>query len=260
MATIAGHPTSDIQRERRFFFRMAVAMSIVIVAGFAFNLATGRSTFAVPLLVHVHAFVYFGWVALYLTQNYLVVTGQVALHRRLGPLALVWIPAMIVLGLAMTRHSLQTTGGPFFFDQNEFLFGNSLGIFAFAGVALWGIAMRTRSDWHRRLMCSAMAALTGPGIGRIMPMPLFIPWGWWIASVALPLIFVVIGIIADQRRTGRAHPAWFWAAGLFIASQLLADAIAYSPIGYEFTRSVVAGTPGAARDIPAYLPAGLFGG
>jgi hypothetical protein len=165
---------------------------------------------------------------------------------------------MVGLGIAMTFHSLRTTGGPFFFDQNEFLFGNSLGIVVFALIAFWGIAMRQRSDWHRRLMCCAMAALTGPGIGRLLPMPFLIPWGWWVASVAVPLIFVVIGVFADRRRRGGMHPAWFWGAGLLIASQLLADAVAYSSIGYEITRNLVAGTPGADRGMPAYLPPGLF--
>lgn len=260
MATIAQNAADELQQERRFFLKMAIAMALVIVAGFAFNLASGRSTFAAPLIVHLHAFVYFGWVVLYVTQNALVTSGQVAQHRRLGLLALAWIPAMVGFGIAMTLHSLRTSGGPFFFDQNEFLFGNSLGILVFAAIALWAISLRARSDWHRRLMCCAMAALTGPGIGRLLPMPFLIPWGWWVASVAVPLVFAVIGIVADRRRLGKVHPAWLWGAGLLIASQVLADVIAYSPMGYDATRAVVSGTPGADRDMPAYLPEGLFGG
>ncbi len=260
MATIASGGRSVLQRERIFFLKMAIAMAAVIVAGFSFNLVAGRSTFAVPLIFHVHAFVFFGWLVLYVMQNALVASGSIGLHRRLGFLALAWIPAMVGLGIAMTVHSLRFTGGPFFFDQNEFLFGNTLGIIVFAVIAFWAIWLRQRADWHRRLMCCAMAALTGPGFGRLLPMPFLIPWGWWIASVGVPLIFVVIGIVADKRRIGRVHVAWFLGAGALIASQLLADAIAYSPIGYEMTRNVIAGTPGADRGMPAYLPPGLFGG
>src|SRR3546814_8387381 len=62
--------------EAHFFWIMAVIMSAIIVAGFSVNLVLGRSTFAVPLAYHVHAAVFFGWVALYLAQNGLVATNN----------------------------------------------------------------------------------------------------------------------------------------------------------------------------------------
>jgi hypothetical protein len=254
MATTAQPTKSLIERERAFFFYMSIAMALVIVAGFAFNLAAGRSSFSVPIIFHIHAFVFFGWVVLYVLQNGLVATGNVTLHRQLGLLSLAWIPAMTVMGFLMTRQSLQAGGGPPFFDQNEFMFGNSLGILAFAATALAGIAMRRRTDWHRRLMFCAMASITGPGFGRLLPMPFLIPWGWWIVSVAIPLIFPLIGMVADRRRRGRVHQAWLWGIGALVGSQLLADAIAYSPFGILFTQSVVAGTPGAARTMKAHFP------
>ena len=254
MATIASGTRSEIDRERSFFLKMALAMAFVIVAGFSFNLVTGRSTFAAPVLLHVHAFVFFGWVVLYVTQAFLVAGGSVHLHRRLGVLALLWVPIMVVLGLAVTRHSLRAIGGPPFFDMNEFLFGNSLGLFAFAITVGAALMLRGRPDWHRRLMCCAMASLTGPGFGRLLPMPFLIPWGWWISAVAMPMIFILIGMVRDQRGYRRVHPAWLWGAGVLIASQILADAIAYSPLGLQMTRDLVAGTPGALRGMQAFFP------
>jgi len=251
MATLAPSPRSLLDRERTFFLKMAIAMALVLVAGFSFNIAAGRSSFAVPLLYHVHAFVFFGWVVLYVTQNALVTTGQVRLHRRLGLLSLAFVPAMTGLGIAMTIHVLRANGGPFFFDQNEFLFGNSLGIIAFAITVAWALVVRQRADWHRRLMCCAMASITGPGFGRLLPMPFLIPWGWWVASVIVPSVFVAIGMIADRRRTGRIHPAWACGFAALVSSQLLADAVAYSPFGVSITRQLLAGTPGAERQMQA---------
>lgn len=253
MATIAT-PHSRMTSEHRFFLTMAIAMAAVLVIGFSLNVVLGRSTFASPLILHIHAFVFFGWVALYVTQNALVATGSVQLHRRLGWLALLWVPAMVALGLAVTLHSVRSHGGPPFFDLNEFLIGNPASILCFAGLVVAAISLRRRTDWHRRLMFCAMAGLTGPGFGRILPTPLLIPWAWWIVALVVPLIFPLIGMIYDRRHGGRVHRAWLWGVGAMIAVHVIGEAIAWSPAGYALTEWVVAGTSGAERDWRAHFP------
>lgn len=251
MATQAD-PANLVSRERKFFFLMACAMAIVIVAGFSTNLLLGRSSFRLPLIFHIHAFVFFGWVALYLVQNGLVATGNVATHQRLGVLALIWVPLMIGLGLTMTIVSAHR-GGPFFFDLNEFIFGNAMQLLTFGALTATALAMRRRPDWHRRLMYCGMSILTGPGLGRLLPTPLFMPWAWWTVILAT-LLFPLIGIAADLRRTGKVHPAWFWGMGAVVAALIVGDLVAYSSFGIEATQSIVAGTPGADRPLHAFLP------
>ena len=253
MATIP-YSTDTDRGEARFFFTMACVMAASIVAGFSFNLAMGRSSFGMPWLVHFHAWVMMGWVALYLTQNTLIFRDNVALHRRLGWLSVIWLPAVLLMGLLITRFSLQTQGGPFFFDQNEFLFSNSAMLLLSVILAATAVTMRANTGWHRRLMYCSFAILTGPGIGRLTPNPLLEPYAWWIGAVGLPLIFPVIGMIADKRRYGRVHPAWFWGIGLVIGVQAVADLVAYSDWGVAFTKDFIAGTPGAERSMQAFLP------
>lgn len=253
MATVPIGPAPTARGEARFFFMMACAMAATIVAGFSFNLAMGRSTFAVPPLYHVHAAIFMGWVALYLAQNALIFSGNARLHRRLGWLALLWVPLMVGAGTAMTVVSARRAGGPPFFDQSEFLIGNPLGLLAFAGLAGWAIAVRANTGWHRRLMLCAMAVLTGPAFGRLLPMPLFIPWGWWAANL-VPLVFPLLGMAADQRRYGTAHPAWLWGIGVILATLAVTDLIAYSPVGQAITDRVLAGSPGAERQQAAFFP------
>lgn len=238
--------------EKKFFFVMACIMAAVITAGFSLNILTGRSDFGRPLVYHVHAFVFFGWVTLYLVQNGLIATGNVALHRRLGWLALVWVPAMVALGITMTIVSARK-GAPFFFDVNGFLFGNAMSTLAFAGLVAAAITLRRRTDWHRRLMFCGMAILTGPGLGRLLPMPLFIPWAWSVVF-AVSLLFPLIGMLADLRRTGRVHPAWLWGVGVMLAVHVGGDLLANSPLGLSVTSAVVEGTPGADRPFTAHLP------
>jgi hypothetical protein len=252
MATLA-EPGAPARSEERFFFTLACVMAAVLVAGFSLNLAMGRSSFALPLIYHVHGVVFFGWIALVLTQTWLMASGNAALHKRLGWLSVLWVPAMVVLGIVMTVASLRRTGGPFFFDANEFLISNPIGLLAFAALVAAAVSMRRRTDWHRRLMLSAMASICGPGIGRLVPAPLLVPWTWELTNLAC-MGFIVAGMIRDKRHRGQIHPAWFAGLAVGIGWLVLGEVLAYTDWAIALTKQVMAGYPGAARPMEAYLP------
>ena len=71
------------------------------------------------------------------------------------------------------------------------------------------------------------------------------------------MIFPVIGMVADKRKFGRVHPAYWWGFGIYAAVFLISIAIAYSPFGIGVTESLIAGTPGADRPMQAFLPPGF---
>jgi hypothetical protein len=240
--------------EARFFFTMSCLLAAIIVAGFSFNIATGRSSFSLPLIYHFHAIVMMAGLGLYVAQNSLILAGNVALHRRLGWVAASWVPLMVLSGLLLTRISLQERGGPPFFDQNQFLISNPLHLLGFAGMVAWAVSVRSDTGWHRRLMYCGFAMLLGPGVGRLIPSPLLIPYAWYVAAVLPPILFAGVGILADRRRYGRAHPAWFWGIGVVIGIQIVADLLAYSALGPQFTEWFLAGTPGADRPMAAFMP------
>jgi hypothetical protein len=253
MATVAHGPPSAAGREERFFLGGALAMALVIVAGFSVQLAMGRSTFASPPLVHAHAIVFMGWVTLYVLQNAFVATGATALHRRLGWLATGWIAAMLVLGCLVTVAMVRRGQVPFFFRPLQFLVFDPASLFAFAGLAAAAILLRRRTDWHRRLHFCGMSLLLGPGFGRLLPMPLLAPWAWeatLLASAAFPLV----GAAWDVRRTGRAHPAWLWGLAVMAGVLVVTEAVVYGPAGEALYRAVTAGSPGAAAP-PLAFPA-----
>ncbi len=254
MATLAQRGAAT--EGTRFFTIMAFVMALVIVAGFSLNLAMGRSSFALPAAFHVHGMIFMGWLGLYLAQAVTIASGNRALHRRLGKLAYLLIPAMVAAGAMIILVSVRGTGGPFFFAQNEFFISNLAGLLVFAGLALWALRVRRHTGWHRRLMLVAMSALTGPGLGRLLPMPLMMPNAWTI-GFATTLIFPVVGILVDWRANGRVHPAYWWGMGFNVGGFLASMALAYSPIGYAITEAVIGGTPGAERPMEAFLPPGF---
>lgn len=228
-------------------------MAFVLFAGFSFQLAMGRSSFASPPIVHAHALVFMGWVVLYLLQNVFVATGAIALHKRLGWIGAGWMIAMIVLGIAVTLRLVETGRVPFFFTPLMFLVMDPMSVITFAGLTTAAIICRRQTQWHRRLHYSGMSLLLGPGLGRLLPLPLLIPYAYE-TLVLVILIFPMIGIIADLRRTGTVHPAWWWGIGTIVASTLLVEVIVHTPIGEAVYRSVTAGTPAATIGARVYPP------
>jgi hypothetical protein len=244
MATIAidtSEPASDI----RFAPKLAIAMALTVVAGFSVQLYLGRSTFASPLRVHFHALTFMGWVAIFVTQTWLATRGPLAWHRRLGWFAVGWVGLMLASALTVVVMQARRGMVPFFFVPQQLLIADPVTLLCFVALTGAAIARRHETDWHARLHVCAMAAIMGPAFGRLLPMPLLIPYAFE-SAVAAGLLFPLAGAIRDKRVRGLVHPAWGWGAAALIATMALADLIAYSPLGTTIYATVTAGSPGAA--------------
>ena len=246
MASLAQPPLAPASAgDERFFLKSAIAMAAIIVAGFSFQLAMGRSTFASPLRVHVHALLFMGWVAIYLIQNLLVATDRIGLHRRLGWIAAAWMLAMTASGIFVTVLVVRNGTTPFFFQPLQFLIFDPVAVLTFAGLTTAAILLRRRTEWHRRLHFCGMTMLLAPAFGRLLPLPLLQPWAWE-ATFAVTLLFPLLGMRSDVRRCGRAHPAWLWGLAVLLASFLLVQAITYGPAGTAIYEWATEGSRGAA--------------
>jgi hypothetical protein len=245
MATLAQQPVAPAAGDERFFLRAAIIMAVTIVAGFSFQYLMGRSTFASPIRVHLHAFFFMGWVSIYLMQNNFVVTGRMQLHRRLGWIAAFWIIPMVVMGCFVTVEMVRRGYVPFFFRPLQFLVFDPVTVLTFAGLTVAAVRLRRRTEWHRRLHFCGMSLLLGPAFGRLLPMPLLQPWAWE-AAFAVTMLFPLAGVIADIRRSGRIHPAWHWGIATMIGCLVVTEAITYSPLGTSIYDAVAKGSPGAS--------------
>ena len=240
-------------RELGFFAITATVMALVVVAGFSLQFAMGRSTFASPLRVHVHAFAFMGWVAIFLTQSWFAAHGSMALHRRLGWVGAGWVVLMLAAATWVIVSMMRRGTVPFFFTPQQLLAGDPLSLICFAGLTWWAVTLRRQTEWHARLHICAMAAIIAPAFGRIIPMPLLIPYAFEI-SVLLGLMFPIAGMIHDMRRRGSIHRAWWAGSGAILATLILTDLIAYSPVGGALYQAVVAGSPGESVPGLAYPP------
>lgn len=220
MASIAIPDVSAIQKERTFFFYMALAMLIATIAGFLRFLALGRSTFASPWWVHVHGVTMMGWLLLYVAQNGLVACGKIDVHRRLGILTAAWSLLVLLTGAMVLGYNTATQRVPPFFTSEYVIAIDGLAAAAFAALTWTGIAMRNRPDWHKRLMLSGTILIIAPGLGRLVP---DFGLGTYITYYILPmhLAFFFVAVTYDLRTIRRVHPAYLWGmAGLVVMTVL----------------------------------------
>ncbi len=240
--------------DARFIRTIVGLMVFVLVAGFSVQLVMGRSSFSAPLIVHIHALVFFGWAFLFVAQSWLATRGPIALHRRLGWIGAGWIAVLLVMGIAVTVARVRQGTTPFFFQPQHFLIANHLALFVFAGLAVTAIRMRRATDWHWRLQVGGLATLLGPGFGRLLPMPFLTPFAFETAAL-IGAAFPIAGMIRDWRRDRTIHRAWFWAFGSIVVALGVARVIAHSPLGaviYAFATDGAAGAavPGLAYPLP----------
>jgi hypothetical protein len=233
MATIINRGRSDgrqhsIDRDRGFFLVMSIVIAATTVAGFSLQLGMGRSSFASPWWVHVHGITFMGWLGVYLSQNYLVWRGQVALHRRLGWFAAGYVGWMVLVGLSVNTLAAINHRIPFFFEPNVFLVMDWMTVLVFAGLTWAGVRMRKRTDWHRRLMlCGAIQVMT-PGVGRLLPLPFMGTWILW-SIWAVMAVYIAVAMTYDLVTRGKVHPAYYWGFGAITLSVALMRPLAFSP-------------------------------
>jgi hypothetical protein len=239
--------------ERGFFRTLATVMAIVQVAGFVFQLAMGRSSFDAPLIVHLHAVAFMGWVVIFVAQPWLAKADAMRLHRTLGGIALVWALVLLVLGVWVTWATVHTGRTPFFFQPQHFLVANPLTLVAALGLLAAAVHLRKHHDWHPRLQIGSFILLMGPGFGRLLPMPFLTPYAFEIAALA-PLVFVAVAVGREVWLQKRVHPAWVWPVLALIGSLVFARILAESPLGQTLHAAAVAGTAAAGSDGMAFPP------
>lgn len=248
-ATIDVRASSD----RRFFRNVITAMAVILLSGFVVQLALGRSSFGAPPIVHAHAIVFMGWVFITLTQTWLAASDNIALHRQLGRVAVVWVIALVILGPMVTIAAIQTARTPFFFQPQHFLIANPVTLLGFVGLFAAAITLRRQTEWHMRLQVGAFTMLMGPGLGRLLPMPFLPPYAFEIAELTA-LVIPIVCLVRDWRVHGRLHPAWLWSMGVLVGTLLLARVLAFSPVGEALYAAVTAGGGMAGTDGLAFPP------
>lgn len=240
MAVLARHAV-NARTERFFYSGMAIAIAVIVFAGFAptfylrdhIALPAGVVVPLSPLKV-VHGAVATAWICLFLVQTLLVASARVTIHRRFGVLGAVLAVAMAVVGVLMTVDALRRGVDPVGVDPRVWWLGSTLPpIVLFAVLVAAGILLRRRLDVHKRLMLLATINLVPPAIGRIalfnLDASLLTPF-----SVSALLALVLTPIAYDLATRRRVYPVLVVGGAATMLMPWVMFAVARTPAGLAF--------------------------
>jgi hypothetical protein len=225
-----------------FYVGAAVGMIAISILGFAPSVLDRSARHAPPtILIGAHGFVLSSWLGLLLVQATLVASGRTDLHRRLGRVAAVLAPAIIVLGFLVLRgfalrgydlsgdivRSL-SGGGVSRPDPSGLLFPLSE-LFTFGVLVALAIVFRGRPEIHKRLMILAVIPLLGEPLVHLVghvasSWPAMRGTG---ARISVPLVWLLgFGCaIHDRVSRGRIHPVSLWVPIGLVAWQIFLGAV-----------------------------------
>lgn len=201
---------------------------IVILMGFVPEVIDQlrKHEFNYPVVTHIHAFTFTGWLILLTVQTAPLRSGKVRLHRRLGIAGACLIPLIVVLGLSVSLVMFRREYSPEFLPLTLSLrIGDML---SFGAVATAGLALRKRDpSAHKRLILLATFCLAAAGFGRWWGDALLGYFGhgymgrWSFDYLGVLLLIVALGSY-DLITRHRLNKAFAWASVGVVCLQLSA--------------------------------------
>jgi len=193
--------------DRVFFTGMALALAIMMVVGF-WPTYFMRNAALPPLswLYHAHGALFVVWISLFIAQTALVSNRRTDVHRKVGIVGAVVAAMVFAMGVTVSIETLRRGGGPPAGDP-RFFFAIPMGdMFVFGALALAGILMRRRTDWHKRFMLLASISVITAAVARFLVQVGMGGPGLFVGTD----LFVLAVVIYDLATRGRVHPATLW--------------------------------------------------
>ena len=222
--------------DRRLYLATGILALLVVFAGFSRTFFL-RAWFDVPpisSLRYLHGVLMTTWYGLFVLQVLLVSVRRADIHRRLGILAALTAAAIVPVGVATSIAFIQRVRG----NSDEapvaaIIAGyNFISLLVFTLLVGTALALRRRSDVHKRLMTIASLSLLGPAIARMVSDELAV----WLTEA-----LVLLPITIDTWRHRRLHPAFGWGGALVLISTRGGVLIATSPQWVDFALRTFSG-------------------
>ncbi len=205
----------------------------------------GQADYPAPLILHIHAAAYVGWLLLLTVQVLLIRTAHHTTHRKLGLIAVVLIPVMVLSGFFSEVYSQRyyLSHPP---DSQAFFIIPIWYVIGFGTLAGSAIAHRRDSPAHKRLILLATILIIGAAYAR-----------WWgdglermvgdgylgllIHSYTGTTLLLLLAMAHDLRTRRRIHPVYRWAVPFILAGEFVTTIAYHSPAWLPVARFIVGG-------------------
>ena len=227
----------------RLYLWAALAALAAAAVGFfrTFLWPSWQGVFEGPAVVYVHGAFVLGWLLLFATQAALVQSRRTPRHRRLGLLAALVAPGVVVstmaLGVSAMHRDLQAGMGEL---AKSLMLGTFTSPLVFLALVAAGLAMRRRPDVHKRLMLMATVAILWPAFFRFRHFFPSVPHPEWVFGFLLPQVFLAVVVWLDRASTGQVHSVYLWVGIPFVVEAALETWLLDSP-GWRVVAGWLAG-------------------
>ena len=206
---------------------------IAILGGFGLDLKRYLGeTPPPPSILHIHAAVYVVWLILVSVQIFLVQTGDIRLHMRLGWATAIFSAAMVPLGLAAAMvDQARQVGHPDYAPQ--FLALEFEEMFGFSTCIIAGLLSRRNLAEHKRWMILSAVAISDAGFARMWLMGINHtfpgPFGWWLEYFWGITLMLIAMLAWDWFRYKRVMRSVAWGAAVLWGGEITVTILNFNP-------------------------------
>ena len=238
MAVTVAAPVPIARPRRVVYIAVSILMTAIAVVGFwpRYFGPLLFGTLVQPLLIHVHATVFTGWLVLFLFQAYFAATKRIQLHLAVGK-AGIWYGVLLVIVGLTTGVIRAAASPPGRAEQLLLAITQDMLMFAgFFGAAIW---YRKKPRLHRPLMVVAASSLLVAAVARMSP---FLPEDPYRAPVQLLIwsLPILVAMVYEFRTTRRIHPIYWLGIAVFIVRRYNTGPLAETDGWRDFAHAVFA--------------------
>jgi hypothetical protein len=256
---LSGTPRAHVVDRWIYVFTVASFIAIVLVGFVPDSLdkiaaveAGARPPF--PLVMHLHAGLMASYLALQLMQTSLAATDRLHWHRKLGVLAAIIVPVLVVVGLilaqAMYRESWMAAQAVppsargkleavLFRKENILLVQIRMSLLFPLFVAIGLLARRSDAGLHKRMMMLATVVVLPPAINRIGWLPSTFP-NSFVTTELYMLLAISPMFVWDVVRNGFVHKAYLIWAGVSLPFVIALNSLWNAPSWHAIARTLLA--------------------
>ncbi len=228
--------TAAIPRRRTFFIGLSLIIALIAVVGFwrTYYGPLLSGTLSQPLLIHVHALVFTGWLLLFLAQAVFAATRRLAWHVRIGQIGIAYGALLIVVGstTGVLRAAALPLGGP----AERLLFAASADMVMFSGFFAAAVWFRRKPQLHKRLMVVAATTLLVAAVGRMSFLPA--PPARAFASLTIWATPLLLAMAYDLRTRHLVHPIYLVGLAAMVVRRFSVPFVVQTPGWAAFVKWV----------------------